>query len=172
MMRQESLVPWVRWAVLIGVAGSGSAYAQARPDAPDAVTQPNKALVRRWIEDGFNQRRLPVVDELFAERFAVNGHVIGRDGLKQSMSRHLRGFPDLHVTIDEIVAEGNKVGIWYTVDGTHRGEFEGVPPTNKRVSWVGFDLMTVEGGKISEGRFVSDLLGLLKQLGVTVSPPP
>jgi hypothetical protein len=111
------------------------------------------------------------VDELFVERFAVNGHVIGRDGLKQSMSRHLRGFPDLHVTIDDILAEGNRVGVWYTVEGTQRGEFEGIAPSDKHVRWFGFDLLTVEEGKISDGRFVSDLLGLLKQLGATVSPP-
>jgi steroid delta-isomerase-like uncharacterized protein len=149
----------------------GSIHAQARVDAKDTPTERNKALVRRWIEEGFNQQSLRVVDELFVERVAVNGHVVGREGLKQSMSRHLEGFPDLHVTIDEIVAEGSKVGIWYTVEGTQRGEFEGIPPTQKRVKWFGFDLFSLEGGRIAEARFVSDLLGLLRQLGATVSPP-
>jgi predicted ester cyclase len=113
-----------------------------------------------------------VVDELFAERFAVNGQVVGRDGLKQSMSRYLGSFPDLRVTVDEIVAEGDKVGIWYTVEGTHLGEFEGIPPTHKKVSWFGFDLFRLEGARMAEGRFISDSLGLLRQLGVTVSPRP
>jgi steroid delta-isomerase-like uncharacterized protein len=145
--------------------------AQAVLVAKDATTERNKALVRRWIEEGFNKQNLTVVDELFAERFAVNGQVIGREGLKKSMARHLGAFPDLHVTIDDIVAEGSKVGIWYTVEGTHRGDFEAIPPTGKQVKWFGFDLLTIEGGKIAEGRFVSDLLGLLRQLGAIVSPP-
>ena len=162
-------------AVFIYPGRLGSiAYAQTDPVVRDAPTERNKALVRRWIEEGFNKGSLTVVDELFAERFAVNGHVIGREGLKQSMTRHLRGFPDLHVTIDEIIGEGSKVGIWYTVEGTHRGEFEAIPATDKQVKWFGFDLLSIENGKIAEGRFVSDLFGLLKQLGATVSPtrPP
>lgn len=94
----------------------------------------------------------------------MNGHVVGRDGVKASMRRHLQGFPDLHVTIDDIVAEGDKVSLWYTVEGTHKGEFEGVPATGKRVTWPGADLFRIEGGKISDARFLSDSLGLLKQL--------
>ena len=139
---------------------------------PDSTpSERNRALVWRWIEEGFNQQDMTVVDELFSERFTVNGQVIGRDGLKANMTRHLIGFPDLHVTIDDIVAEGSKVGIWYTVEGTHRGEFEGISPTYKEVKWSGFDLMTLQGGRITEGRFLSDLLGLLRQLGATVSVP-
>jgi steroid delta-isomerase-like uncharacterized protein len=171
-MVRGALLFWVGLAVLTYSAGLNSrAYAQTGPLVRDAPTERNKALVRRWIEEGFNKRSLIVVDEVFAKRFAVNGQVIGRDGLKKSMTRHLKGFPDLHVTIDDIVAEGSKVGIWYTVEGTHRGEFEGIPPTGKQVNWFGFDLFTIEDGKISEGRFVSDLLGLLRQLGATLSPP-
>ena len=165
MMRRESLVCWLQLVVLMSLATPISAHAQARSGAKEPRPEQNKALVRRWIEEGLNQRTLPVVDELFVERFAVNGHVIGRDGVKQSMSRHLLGFPDLHVTIDEIVAEGDKVALWYTVEGTQGGEFEGVAATDKHVRWSGADFFTVEEGRISEARFVSDLLGLLKQLG-------
>jgi len=125
----------------------------------------NKALVRRWIEEGFNRRSLNVVDELFAEGFVVNGQQIGRDGLRKSMSRHLTGFPDLHVTITDVLAEGEQVALWYTVEGTHRGEFDGVPPTGKQVSWTGVDLFRIGGGRIVEARFLSDALGLLRQLG-------
>ena len=160
----------------IAVLGTAllAAVAACQPQLPDESGGPeehNKLLVRRWIDEGFNQRRLTVVNELFTEQFAVNGHVVGRDGLKQSMSRHFAGFPDLHVTIDDIVAEGPKVGIWYTVEGTHRGEFEAIPPTGNHVKWEGFDLFTVEDGRISHARFLSDFHGLLTQLGATLSPP-
>ncbi len=135
------------------------------------ASERSKALVVRWIEEGFNQRNLMVVDELFAEEFAVNGQVIGRDGLKRNMSRHLEGFPDLHVTIDDMLAEGQKVGMWYTVEGTHRGEFEAILPTGNHAKWVGFDSFSIEGGRIVNARFLSDYHGLLTQLGATVSPP-
>ena len=170
-MWRDALGRWLGVAVLIYAASADFAYPHAPAAAEHAGVERNKAVARRWIEEGFNNRKLSVVDELFQEEFVVNGHAIGCDGLKQSMGRHLRGFPDLHVRIDDVVAEGNRVGIWYTVEGTHRGEFEGIQPTHKKVTWVGFDLLTIEDGRISEGRFVSDLLGLLKQLGATVSSP-
>jgi steroid delta-isomerase-like uncharacterized protein len=167
-MRTGLLATTLLWAAIL--ATTADCQAQT-PDTRKASTERNKALVRRWIEEGFNQSSLNVVDELFAERVRINGQIVGRDGLKQSMSRHVRGFPDLHVTIDEIVAEGRKVGIWYTAEGTHRGEFEAIPPTGNRVRWVGFDLFGIDDGKISEARFLSDLHGLLTQLGATVSLP-
>jgi steroid delta-isomerase-like uncharacterized protein len=132
----------------------------------------NKALVRRWIEEGFNKRNLKAVDEIFVEDFAVSGQRIGRAGLRQNMTRHFTAFPDLQVTITEVLAEGDKVVIWYTVQGTHRGEFEGVRPTGKLVNWFGSDLLRIAGGKIVEGRFLDDSLGLLRQLGATYAPPP
>jgi steroid delta-isomerase-like uncharacterized protein len=127
----------------------------------------NEAFVRRWIDDGFNNRRLAVVDELFAEDFSVNGNVIGRHGLRQNMQRHLSGFPDLHVTIDDLVADGEKVAVWYTAEGTHDGPFEGMPATGRRVKWIGSDLFYVDSGKITRALFLSDLKGLLAQLGAT-----
>lgn len=140
-------------------------------DRTEDIGDENKALVRRWIEEGFNRQNLAVVDELIAEQFSVNGQTIGRDGLRMSMSRHLMGFPDLRVTIDDILAEGSKVGVWYTAEGTHRGEFEGIPATGKRVKWSGFDLLTVEHGKITQARFISDLFGLMTQLGAQPQSP-
>jgi steroid delta-isomerase-like uncharacterized protein len=171
-MARACLLLWLALGALLALPRPGAAAdAQARGAPSPDPTAPNKALVRRWIEEGFNERSLAVVDEIFAERFAVNGNVVGRDGLKQSMRRHVAAFPDLHVVVDEIVAEGGKVALWYTVEGTHRGEFEDIPPTGKRVKWSGVDLMTIESGRIAEGRFVSDLMGLLRQLGATVSAP-
>ena len=167
MSRAKRSTIAVVWAACV----MASSCHRQTPDIRDTATEHNKALVRRWIDEGFNRQSLSVVDELFAELVAVNGQAIIRDGLKQSMRRHLRGFPDLHVTIDDILAEGNKVGIWYTVQGTHQGEFEAIPATGNQVRWVGFDLLTFEGGRISEARLLSDLHGLLTQLGATPSPP-
>jgi steroid delta-isomerase-like uncharacterized protein len=171
-MARRSSLAWTILAMLLSVARLGSAGDSQPPEvASSDSTLRNKALVRRWIEEGFNGRSPAAVDEIIAERFAVNGNVVGREGLKQSMSRHLAAFPDLRVSVDDMVAEGSKVGLWYTVEGTHRGEFEAIPPTGKRVKWSGVDLFTIENGRIAEARFISDLIGLLRQLGATVSPP-
>jgi len=148
-------------AALILSAGCQSPSAESSA----GQTERNRAYVGRWIDEGFNKRNLAVIDELFAERFAVNGQVVGRDGLRASMSQYLIGFPDLYVTVNDTIAEGNKVGIWYTAEGTHEGEFEGVPATGNRVKWSGFDLLSIEDEKISEARFLSDQFGLLAQLG-------
>jgi predicted ester cyclase len=88
------------------------------------------------------------------------------------MSLRLAAFPDLQVTITDIMAEADKVVIWYTAQGTHRGEFQGFQPTGKRVNWLGSDLLRVAGGKIVEGRFLDDSWGLLRQLGAMLTAPP
>jgi steroid delta-isomerase-like uncharacterized protein len=164
-MNRTIAVFWL--AVLAIIAGC-----ERQPiDRTEGIGDENKALVRRWIEEGFNRQNLAVLDELIAEQFTVNGQTIGRDGLRMSMSRHLMGFPDLRVTIDDILAEGSKVGVWYTAEGTHRGEFEGIPATGKRVKWSGFDLLTVEHGKITQARFISDFFGLMTQLGAQPQSP-
>ena len=171
-MRQNIRFYWVAIAVLISISGSQSiGGAQSQPDRGVGLEQ-NKALVRRWIEEGFNKRDVRIADDLFVQGFIVNGQKIGREGLKHSMTRHLTAFPDLRVVINEIIAEGDKVVIWYTVQGTQKGEFDGVPATGKQVNWVGADLFHIVAGKIVEARFVDDSLGRLRQLGATVSPPP
>lgn len=142
-----------------GVSGCG----RHSPEASNAQIEHNKTLVRRWFAAGFNERVLTVVDDVFADSVLVNGIVISRDGLKQSMSRHFAGFPDLHVTIDAVVAEGNSVGIWYTADGTHQGTFDSVAPTGKHLKWAGVDRLTFQQGKISEAIFLSELPARLSE---------
>jgi Predicted ester cyclase len=161
--------------VVLLLASSGLlavSNAQAAAAQEQSETEANKALVRRWIEEGFNGRNPQVVDAIFAETVSVNGQPVGRENLKRSMSQRLAAFPDLHVTIDVIVGEGNRIGMWYTAQATHGGEFEGIPPSGRQVRWIGVDLLLIEGGRIAKATFVDDALGLMRQLGATVSPPP
>ena len=171
-MRQLWLFLFIGIAAVLFSGGFQSMPA-AKPAQTAAKTSQEeyKTLVRRWFEQGFNNKDLTVVDALFIPEVIVNAQRIGRVGLKQSMSRFITAFPNLRVTITEVVAEGDKVVIWYTAQGTQTGEFEGIRATGKQVRWYGADLFWVEKGKIVECRFVDDSLGLFRQLGATLSPP-
>ena len=141
-------------------------------DSPrNNAIEDNKSLVRRWIEEGFNKRNLNVVNEVFADQFSIHSQVIGPAGVRASMGRFLNAFPDLHVNIDRVVAEKNHVAMSYTATGTQRAEFEKIPPTGTRVKWSGMDFFTIKDGRISEADFLSDEIGLLSQLGATMSLP-
>lgn len=153
-----------------GIQSSRSAPAEHASLLAEAAE--SKGVVRRWIDEGFNQHEPRVVDEVFVESFAINGQVMTREDLKQSMRRRLTAFPDLHVRIDELVGEGGTVAVWYTAEGTHKAEFEGISATGRHVTWSGADVVRVEGGRIRQGRFVDDSLGLMRQLGATLVPPP
>src|SRR5215207_81718 len=142
----------VFWIMVVAIVAGCQ---HQRINTADGVSGENQAAAQRWIEEGFNSKNLAVVDELFADEVSVDGQIVRRAGMKTSMSRHLTGFPDLHVTIDDSMAEGNKVAIWYTVEGTHRGEFAGIAATGKHVRWSGVDLLTIEHGKITQARFLS-----------------
>ncbi len=171
-MRQKIISLGFGLTFIFCTGGLQSIVAQPQQRTGAVSLEQNKALVRRWIEEGFNKKDVKIADDLFVQGFIVNGQKIGREGLKHSMTRHLTAFPDLRVVINEIIAEGDKVVIWYTVEGTQKGEFDGVPATGKQVNWVGADLFHIVAGKIVEARFVDDSLGRLRQLGATVTPPP
>ena len=151
-------------ALALTVFGAASGCGRLTSSTDSVSASRNEALVRRWIDDGFNKRSLAVVDELFANGFTVNGNVIGRDGVRQSMRRYLDAFHDLHVTINDLVADGKRVAILYTADGTHSGQFEGIGATGRHVTWIGSDLFYLEAEKITSALFLSDLSSLLAQL--------
>jgi steroid delta-isomerase-like uncharacterized protein len=158
----------------LGIApvACSSWFASMRAATPSQMNpEGNKALVRRWIDQGFNNKDLTVVDEIFISEVIINDQVVGHLGLKKSMSRFITAFPDLRVTITDVVAEGDKVAMWYTVQGAQTSEFEGIRATGKPVRWIGADLFRIMNGKIVECRFVDDSLGLVKQLGAAVSLP-
>jgi steroid delta-isomerase-like uncharacterized protein len=112
----------------------------------------NKALIRRFIE-GLNRGDLSVMDECFADGFAnhrVDGTVLNRDGYKQFTAAIVKGAPDLRATLDEMLADGERVAFRFTMIWTDKNGFMGQPPTGKSISmseayFVGFD-----GGKMAE----------------------
>ena len=128
----------------------------------------NKALVRRLVEDVQTAGNIDAVDEIFAEDFVDHTPFPGvpptRDGVKM-LFRYLRGaFPDLRVQISEQIGESERVVTRKTFQGTHRGEFMGVPATGNPVSFEVIDILTIQAGRIVEHRVVYDRLGIQQQL--------
>ena len=138
-------------------------------------TEQNKALVRQMVEEIFNRGNMSLADEFLAPDFVEReelppGIPRGREGFKQLTTIFRSAFPDFKVTIDDLVAEGDKVVIRATWSGTHEGEFMGVPPTGKSVSFGVIDIMRVDGGKFVEHWGQMDSMGMMQQLGAIPAP--
>ncbi len=135
-------------------------------------TVENKAIDRRFTEEVWNRGNLAVVDELM--RADYNGHdptiPTGSAGFKQFVLMYRRAFPDVHLTIEDQMAEGDKVVSRWTAHGTHRGELMGIAPTGKQVTVTGINIERIANGKLVEGWSNYDTLGMLQQLGVIPAP--
>ena len=131
----------------------------------------NKALVRRFMEEAFGQSKPELIHDLLDPDFVrydpyiEAGEVRGIETVKENIVWFRNVFPDLTCTIEDQVAEGDKVVSRWTLRGTHQGEFFGVPATGERVEMGGIQIDRFEGGKIVEERAEFDLLGAMQQLG-------
>jgi steroid delta-isomerase-like uncharacterized protein len=132
-----------------------------------------KVLVRRLFEEVWNQGNLAAIDELFAPSYIrydpAAPEAKGLAGFKQLVVMLRTAFPDLHFTLEEIIAEDDKVMTRALLRGTHRGEYLGIAPTGKPVAVMGMVVLRVTQGKFQEGWLMMDNLGLLQQLGMV--PP-
>jgi len=135
-----------------------------------------KALARRWYER-WNKGKavaLAVMDNICATDYVLHAgtgpDIRGLKGNKQDTSEVFNAFPDVHFTIDDMVAEGDKVAVRWTMTGTHKGEFMGRPPTNKKVTGWGITIDRIVGGKYVESWVRYDNLGLMQQLGLVHTP--
>jgi steroid delta-isomerase-like uncharacterized protein len=144
--------------------------------AEHPVLEANKALVRRYIEEAVNRGNLAVIDDVLSPDYAnpttASGTAPGgAERYKQGVSRTRTAFPDIEVTFDCMVAEGDLVAYQCTWRGTHLGPFRGIPPTGKPVEWQATCFRRVVGGRIVAGWGTYDWLGALEQLGVAMTPP-
>lgn len=132
----------------------------------------NKAIIRRWM-DVTNRHDPSIVDELLADDYVMHGpggqDIKGPEGFKQALIAYLSIFPDIHFTIDDMVAEGDKVAVRITYTATQKGEYLGIAPTGKRITMTEAIFYRLAGGRIVEAFPYSDSLALFQQLGV--SPP-
>lgn len=135
----------------------------------------NKAIVRRLYEEVWNKRKLDLVSEIISPSHALQapnvvGSAMGPEAYKRQFALFLAGYSDLHWAIEDLIAEDDKVVACWTITGTHRGEFMGVPPTNKKVSVEGITIHHITNGKIMDSYSNWDALGMMQQLGVVPSP--
>ena len=126
----------------------------------------NKAIVRKVIE-AINTRNLALLNELISPDFVYQPHQIqGLDRIKHIIEEEIIGFPDLQVTIEDIIAEGDKVWVRLTQTGTHTGAFRGLRPTGKTITYATVVIWHIVNGKVVEGWGVYDQIDYYKQLGV------
>jgi steroid delta-isomerase-like uncharacterized protein len=142
-------------------------------------TDENKAVVRRWFSEVVSKGDMSSLDEICAvchPSFVMVQGVIepapqGISGLKDLVSRFRTAFPDLTATVDEQIAEGDKVVSRLTMSGTHQGEFMGMPATGKSFTVKGASIWEVRGGQLISEWVSWDSMSMLQQLGVTAPAP-
>jgi steroid delta-isomerase-like uncharacterized protein len=136
------------------------------------MSEQNKALTKRAIEEGWNQGKLQVFDELVAANCVFNnptlpgGKITGPEAYKQVAQMYRTAFPDFRLTINDQIADADKVVTRWTVTGTHKGAMMGIAPTGKRATATGITIDRFQSGKLVEQWHNGDDLGMLQQLGV------
>ncbi len=138
-------------------------------------SEAHKVIARRLIEEFWNDGNYAVAADLLTPDCAVHdpgtpGRPGGVAGEQETCRMYRAATPDLHFTIDDLLAEGDKVVIRWTAGGTQRGELMGIAPTNRRTSVTGISILRFANGKIAEGWINWDTLGLLRQLGAIPTP--
>ena len=133
-------------------------------------TETNKAICRRFLEKVYNEQRLDLVQEFLAEDLVqhIAGGPPAQPGLesfKEGLTMALAAFPDIQLAYDDEIAESDKVVFRWTMTATHQGEFMGIPPTGKSVSFGVFDVIRIAGGKSVEHWGQMDEMGMMQQLG-------
>lgn len=136
-----------------------------------SVAPEHKLLFGRLYHSVWNERRMEYIDQVISETHALGdptvlGRGVGPSAYRRQVERFFAGLPDLKFHVDDTISEGEKLVVYWTIKGTHRGEFLGVPPTNKKVAFSGITINLIKDGKILESTVIWDGLGLMKQFGI------
>src|SRR5437899_9618680 len=135
------------------------------------MSEQNKNIVRRLFEEVWNKGQVSVADELFASNYTHHDSSTpdlgrGPESEKKRVTLYRNAFPDLRLTIDDILAEGETVVARWSCRGTHKGDLNGIAPTGRQINISGVTITRLEKGKLAEGFVNWDALGLMQQLGV------
>ncbi len=132
-------------------------------------TEENKAIVRRFFEEGSSRGNLNAADELLSPDFTLHVPLpvsAGIEGIHEVIITCRAAFEHLNVTIEDMIAEGNNVAARFTAHGIHKGNFMGLPATGKPITMTGIEIFRIKDGKIIELWGEANLLGLMQQLGI------
>jgi steroid delta-isomerase-like uncharacterized protein len=134
------------------------------------MSEQNKATVRQFIEDVFNTGNIAAADRFMAANYREHnpwpGYAETLDGFKQGLTDFRTAFPDLNLTIEDVIAEDDRVVLRVSLRGTHKGDFMGAGATGREVSVRVIDIVRLADGKIVEHWDVMDELGMMQQLGL------
>ncbi len=135
------------------------------------MSEQNKAIVRRLFEELWNKGNLSVADQLFSLNYAHHDPSTpdfgrGPESERKRATLYRTAFPDLQLTIEDIIAEGETVMARWSCRGTHKGDLSGIAPTGKQFTISGVTIARLTNGKLAEGYVNWDALGLMQQLGV------
>jgi predicted ester cyclase len=132
----------------------------------------NKNIVRRFFEEGPSKGDLSMANKLLAPNFTLHVPLPcspGIQGINEVISACRAAFEGLNVTVEDMVAESDKVAARFTARGIHKGEFMGLQPTGKPITMTGIEIFRIEKGKIAELWGEANLIGLMQQLGISPS---
>jgi steroid delta-isomerase-like uncharacterized protein len=139
------------------------------------MSEENKEKARRFLEEAFNEGNFGVVDEIVASEYVLHDpaspeEIRGPEGIKGFVQMYRSAFPDTHITVEDLIAEGDEVVTRWRGRGTHQGELFGIAPSGNQVEVTGITISRFEGGKIAEDWTNSDTLGLMQQIGAIPEP--
>jgi steroid delta-isomerase-like uncharacterized protein len=133
-----------------------------------------RAVTRRFYDEVFTEGNLDAIDELAHDDFVEHEEMPGlpptKEGVRLFTAAMLQAFPDLAVSVEDIIVEDNKAASRVRFSGTHRGEFMGIPPTDKKINIQVIDIMAYRDGKATDHWGVTDQMGMMVQLGVIDEP--
>ena len=136
-------------------------------------TETNKAIVRRYIDQVLSNQRYDLIDEFLVESVELHGvgpSIIGRTAVVEFYTMFATAFPDWHTTIDDMIAEGDKVVVRITSNGTHLGDYQAISATGKPYTQNAIVIYRLTNGKIVEGQLQTDNLSMMQQLGILSTP--
>lgn len=143
-------------------------------DSSATMTE-REALARRFFEDGFNEGRVDALDEVMSDDLVLHDPQLppeqrGTAGPRAVIETYRGAFPDLRMTIDDVIEQRDRVVIRWTARGTQTGELNGLAPTDRAVEVTGITIQRIAGGRIAEAWTSWDTLGLLQQIGASPAP--
>ena len=135
------------------------------------MSEQNKAIVRRLFEELWNKGNLSMADQLFSPNYAHHDPSTpdfgrGPESERKRATLYRTAFPDLQLTIEDVIAEGETVMARWSCRGTHKGDLSGIAPTGKQFTISGVSIARLANGKLAEGWVNWDAQGLMQQLGI------